>query len=219
MKKSFIVIGLGRFGAKVATTLEQIGSDVLAIDINEESVTEVSKYLPQCVIADATKFDVLKSLGAGSIDHAVVAIGNNLQSSILTVINLKKLGVKKITVRVDEPSHKEVLTLIGATDVVLPEEECAVSLANEIISDSILDYYPMSADFAIVKIKIGMKFKPSTLEELNIRNKFDVNIVGIINSKNEFYIPRGTDVLQPGDIIALIGKKPQIRRFNDFLNS
>ncbi len=218
MRKSFIVIGLGRFGANVATTLEQMNCDVLAVDINEESVTEVAKSVHQAVIADASKYDVLKSLGAGSIDHAVVAIGNNLQSSILSVVNLKKLGVKKITVRVDEPSHKEVLKLIGATDVILPEEESAISLANEIISDSILDYYPMSADFAIVKLAVGPSFKPRSLEDLSLRNKFDVNIVGVIDDDGVFFIPKGTDILKPGYVVAVIGKKPQLRKLNDFLN-
>ena len=101
MKKSFVVIGLGRFGANVAKTLAAMKCDVLAIDVNEDAVSEVAKTVQHSVIADATKISVLERLGAKNIDHAVVAIGNNLEASILTVVNLKNLGVKQITVRAD----------------------------------------------------------------------------------------------------------------------
>ena len=146
MKKSFIIIGLGRFGSNVAKTLVDMNCDVLAVDINEESVTAISHYVHHCVIADASKESVLKELGVGSIDHAVVAIGNNLQATILTLVNLKKLGVPRITVRADEEGHKEVYKLLGASEVIIPEEASAISLANQITSDPILDYYKVSRD-------------------------------------------------------------------------
>ena len=219
MKKNFIVIGLGRFGAKIAKTLTQMGCDVLAIDKDSDCVTAISKDVSHCFIADATKPDVLRDLDAQSCEHAVVAIGNNLQATILTVVNLKKLGVPNITVRADEPSHKEVLELIGANDVIIPEEESAVSLANSIISDSILDYYQITDEFAIMKLSVSEKFKARTLIDLNVRNNFDVNIVGMLNDKNEFYIPKGTDIIESGNIVYVVGKKPKIRKFEHFLNS
>ena len=219
MKKNFIVIGLGRFGAKIAKTLTQMGCDVLAIDKDPECVTAVSKNVSHCFIADGTKIDVLKDIDAAACEHAVVAIGNNLQATILTVVNLKNLGVPKITVRVDEPSHKEVLELIGADDIIIPEEESAVSLANSIISDSILDYYQITDEFAIMKLSVSERFKARTLIDLNIRNNFDVNIVGMLNDKNEFYIPKGTDIIGPGNIVYVVGKKPKIRKFEHFLNN
>ena len=219
MKKSFIVIGLGRFGSNVAKALASMNCDVLAVDIDEESVSLVSKYVSHCVIADSTKPNVLSELGAASIDHAVVAIGNNLQASILTVLNLKKLGVKRITVRSDEEGHKEVYKLLGATEVILPEEVSAISVANQIISDSILDYYQVADNFAMVKTIVGEKFEKKALVDLDIRNRFDVNIVGIIDMTGQFYIPRGTDALKPGDVVVVVGKKQNIRKFDTFLNS
>ncbi len=218
MKKSFIIIGLGRFGFNVAKTLGIMNCDVLAIDVKEESVTAVSKFTPHCVIADGTNLNVLRELGAASIDHAVVAIGNNLQASILTIVNLKNLGVKHITVRADVEDHKELYYLIGATEVILPEESAAVSLANQIMSDSILDYYVVADDYAMVKISVSDKFESKSLIEMNIRNAFDVNVVGIIREGANFFIPRGTDKIIPGDIVVVAGKKPNIRKFDAYLN-
>lgn len=218
MKKSFIVIGLGRFGSSVAKALEAMNCDVLAIDIKEDSVSSIAPDVPHCLIADSTKMSVLKELGVSSIDHAVVCIGNHLQASILTIVNLRKLGVKKITVRADEEDHKEVYKMLGATEVIIPEEASAISLANQIISDTILDYYVVTEDYAIVKTSVGKNFEQKTLIELDIRNNFDVNIVGIIKN-GEFYIPKGTDVLNPDDIVFVVGKKPKIRKFDSFLNN
>jgi trk system potassium uptake protein TrkA len=217
MKKTFVVIGLGRFGFNVAKTLAEMDSDVLAVDVNEESVRNISKYVEHCVITDGTKFDALNELGVGQIDHAVVAIGNNLQASVLTLVNLKKLNVRTITVRADDFSQKELFYMLGATEVIVPEEASAVSLANQIMSDSILDYYEISKDFVMVKISVGKNFERKTIMEINIRNVFEVNIVGIIKDR-ELYIPHGTDVIEPNDIMVVSGNKNNINKFDEFLN-
>ena len=217
MKKSFIVIGLGRFGSNIAKALVDMNLEVLAIDISAESVNSVAKKVPHCFVADATKIDVLTELGAQTIDHAVIAIGNNLQASILTIVNLKTIGVKRITVRADFEEHRELYMRLGADEVIVPEEASAVSLANQINSDSILDYYIISEDYVMVKIIVGQGFNAKSLIELDIRNNFDVNVVGIIREGAGFFIPRGTDKLIPGDIVVVAGKKPNIRRFDTFL--
>ncbi|MDE6241061.1 MAG: TrkA family potassium uptake protein [Anaeroplasmataceae bacterium] len=217
MKKSFIVIGLGRFGSFVAKSLANLNCDILAMDISEDCVTEIARDIEHCVIADSTKISTLKELGVASIDHAVVAIGNNLEASILTTMNLKALGVKNITVRSDSEGYREIYERLGATEVIIPEEASATSLANQIASDAILDYYAIDKDYAIVQIQVGPKFPSQTLIDLNLRNKFDVNIVGIIH-EDKFYIPRGTDYLVPSDIMVLVGTKQKIRKVDAFIN-
>lgn len=217
MKKSFIVIGLGRFGASVARALTSLNCDILCMDIEEECVKNVADEISHCVIADSTKLSTLRELGAASIDHAVVAIGNNLEASILTTMNLKTLGVKNITVRADSVGYKQMYKMLGATDVLVPEEASAVSLANQIASDAILDYYLIDSSYAIVKIAVGPKFKECTLIDLDLRNRFDVNIVGIIH-ENVFYIPRGTDSIVAGDVVVLVGTKQKIRKVDSFIN-
>lgn len=217
MKKSFIVIGLGRFGSSVARALDNLNCDILGMDISEDCVTELARDIEHCVIADSTKIATLKELGVASIDHAVVAIGNNLEASILTTMNLKALGVKNITVRSDSQGYQEIFERLGATEVIVPEEASAFSLANQIASDAILDYYSIDNSYAIVQIQVGPKFPSQTLIDLNLRNKFDVNIVGIIHEE-KFYIPRGTDYLCPSDIMVLVGTKQKIRKVDAFIN-
>ncbi len=217
MRKSFIVIGLGRFGLSVAKTLANLNCDILCMDISEECVRDAITEIPQCVIGDSTKLATLKEVGAGSIDHAVVAIGNNLAASILTTMNLKTLGVKKITVRADRPNYYQMYKMLGATSVIVPEEASAVSLANQIASDAILDYYSVDENYAMVKIAVGEKFEARSLVDLDLRNRFDVNIVGIIHN-GQFYIPRGTDLLQANDIVVTVGTKLKIRKVDAFIN-
>lgn len=217
IKKSYIVIGLGRFGSNIVKVLSQKSLDVLAIDINVDSVAAVANYTNHCVVADSTKFSVLKELGAAQIDHAVVAIGNNLQASILTVLNLKKLGVRRITVRADEEGHKDIFSMLGATEVIIPEEASAISLANQILSDSILDYYPLSSDYSMVKISVGENFEPKSIIDLNVRVLFDVNIVGLLKD-GVFAIPKPNDLIEPGDVLVVVGTQDNYKRFDLFIN-
>ena len=216
-KKSFMVIGLGRFGANIAKVLANMDAEVLAIDIDEDSVTKIAPFVPHCVVADSTKPNVLKELGAAQIDHAVVAIGNNLQASILTVLNLKNLGVKKITVRADEEGHKEVYRMLGASEVIIPEEATALSLANQIMSDSILDYYQLAENYTMVKIFVGDGFEPKSIIDMNVRVLFDINIVGVIKD-DKFAIPKANDLIVPGDVLVVVGTKENYQKFESFLN-
>ena len=217
MKKTFMVIGLGRFGSCIARVLVNNKCDIIAIDKNEKSVRDLSKIVNNCVIADSTSLSVLSDLDAGKVDHCVVAIGNNLQASILTVINLKKLGVKKITVRADDITYKEVFEALGATDVIVPEESSALSLGNQIMSDTVLDYYGVSDDYAMVKVIVGKQFVSKNLIELNLRSLFDVNIVGITRN-NKFFIPRGTDCIEPSDVVVVVGTRTKISKLDEFFN-
>ena len=217
MKKTFMIIGLGRFGSCIAKELVANKCDIIAIDKDEKSVREISKIVNNCVIADATSLNVLTDLDAAKVDHAVVAIGNNLQASILTIINLKKLGVKKITVRADDLTYKEVFEALGANDVIVPEESSAISLANQIMSDTVLEYYGVSADYAMVKVIVGNQFEPKNLIELNLRAVFDVNIVGIIR-EDSFFIPKGTDTINPKDVVVVVGTRMKISKLDDFFN-
>lgn len=217
MKKKYIVIGLGRYGRIVSETLEKMGEDVLAIDIDSQAVSQVAKTVSHCVVADATKKDVLDDLGAENYDHAVVAIGNNLEASILAVTNLKRLGVKKITVRVDEEDHKEIFKLLGADEIIIPEEAAGFELANQIQSDVILEYRIIYDDYIMSKLLVTNDFSNTNLIDLNIRGNYDVNIVGIIRN-NKFFIPKGTDTLLPNDVVVAAGKKNAIRRLSKLIS-
>lgn len=153
-----------------------------------------------------------------NIDHAVVAVGNNLQATILITINLKELGVKNITVRVDEPEYIEIMERLGANEVVVPEEASATSLANQIMSNSFLNYYKVNKDFGIVQILVNDSFEAKSLIEMDVRNRFDVNITGIIRN-GTFFMPKGNDTVQANDIILALGKMSHINKFDIYLNA
>lgn len=217
MNKSFAVIGLGRFGSCVAKELAKTNVDVLAIDRNSDNVAKIAEYISNCAICDSTNKKDLQSLGMASIDHAIVAIGNNLESSIITTINLKSLGVKEITVRVDDAEYQEVFMTIGATSVIIPEEASAISLSHKIVSNSILDYYNIRDEHSIVQLMVSEDYEPKSLIELGVRQRFSISIVGIIRN-NMFIIPQGTDLIQPRDILLVLGQDNKIRKFDVFIN-
>ncbi len=217
MKKSFAVIGLGRFGYSIVKELANNNADVLAIDKFEENVNEVADFVNNCAICDSTRKKDLEDLGLKSIDHVVVAIGNNLEASILTTINLKALGVKDITVRVDDSEYKEIFKTLGATSVIIPEEASAISLANRMVSDTILDYYKINSDYSIVQVKVSSKFKEQSIVSVGVRQKYFISIIGIIRN-GKFLMPDANEQIKNDDILMIIGKKQDIKKFDTFLN-
>lgn len=217
MKKNFVVIGLGQFGTGIVKELVALKCDCLAIDKDEKAVEGISHLVPSCAVCDSTKIEALDELEVKSINHAIVAIGENIEETILTVINLKELGVKQITVRINSQKFSDVMLKIGATEIIIPEEASAKSLAHQIISDSILDYLKVNDEFSLAKIVVGDDFKETSLRDLNTIKRFDINILGI-NRGDEFIQPKADDTVLPGDILTVFGPDKKINKFDTFLN-
>ncbi len=217
MKKSFLVIGLGRFGLGVAQILSEQNVDLVAIDINEDAVSVASDFVEHCMICDSTNEHNLLQLGVKNIDHAVVAIGNNIQATILTTVLLKNIGVKKLTVRVDDEFFVPVMKKLGADEVISPEKIAAKHIGSRIVSDSFADYYSIADEYAIVQVIVNSKFNEMLLHNLDPRNKFDVNVI-LIQRNGTSFIPKGTDYIKPGDTIMVIAKIVKINKFDAFIN-
>ncbi|MFX3624358.1 MAG: TrkA family potassium uptake protein [Ectobacillus sp.] len=216
-KKEFAVIGLGRFGGSICRELSQLGMEVMAIDIDEDRVNEYSNVASHAVIADTTDEMVLKSLGIRNFDHVVVAIGDNIQASILTTLILKELGVQNITVKAQNDYHEKVLRKIGANQIVHPERDMGKRIANNIASSSVLDYLELSDEHSIVEIIANEKIDGQTLQNLDIRAKFGLNIVAIKRGKEVIVSPRATEAICFGDILIVIGRDKELDRFEGFL--
>src|SRR5690625_790588 len=152
---------------------------VLAIDRSETKVNEFKNIATHAVIADATDERTLKDLGITNIDHVIVAIGENIQASILTTVMLSDLGIKKITVKAQNDYHERILKKIGAHQVIHPERDMGRRIAHSIISNNILDYLELSDEHSIFEVKASRKMIGKTLEELAIRAKFGCNVVAI----------------------------------------
>ncbi|NQD65212.1 TrkA family potassium uptake protein [Bacillus haikouensis] len=219
MKKEFVVIGLGRFGGSIVRSLAEQGMEVMAIDQDEDKVNEFSSIASHAVVADSTDESVLKSLGIRNFDHVIVAIGDDIQSSVLTTLMLKEIGVKKITVKAQNDYHEKVLRKIGANQVVHPERDMGRRIAHNIISNNVLDYLELSDEHSIVEIVANDQLAGNTLIDLDIRAKYGINIVAIKRERDIIVSPQADELIRVGDILIVIGADTDINRFEKKLFS
>lgn len=213
MKKEFAVIGLGRFGGSICRALAEDGMEVMAIDNSEDRVNEFSMIASHAVVGDSTDESVLKSLGIRNFDHVIVAIGDDIQASILTTLILKELGVNNITVKAQNDYHEKVLRKIGADHVVHPERDMGKRIAHNIISNSVLDYLELSEEHSIVEIVASERLVGNTIIDLDIRAKYGINIVAIKRGNNIIVSPQANEPIADKDILIVIGADVDINRF------
>ena len=215
MKKQFAVIGLGRFGGSVCRTLTELGHEVLAIDKDEIKVSQYANIVTQAVQLDSTDELALREIGIRNFDHVIVAIGDNIQASILTTLILKDLDLKFITVKAQNDYHEKVLSKIGATRVIHPERDMGVRIAHNLISENVLDFIELSPDYSLVEIKASGKMIGKSLLQLNIRAKYGCNIMAIKSDDDLNISPRAEDVIHENDILVVIGSNKDISRFEE----
>ncbi|MBQ4817223.1 TrkA family potassium uptake protein [Bacillus pumilus] len=213
MKKEYAVIGLGRFGGSICKALSEEGLEVMAMDMNEDRVNEYAKIASHAVIGDSTDENVLKNLGIRNFDHVIVAIGENIQASILTTIMLKELGVKMVTVKAQNDYHEKVLNKIGADRVVHPERDMGRRIAHKIISNNVLDYLELSDEYSLIEIVANSRLAGHSLLDLDIRARYGINIVAIKRGKEVIVSPLADEMIQKEDILIVIGAVADIGRF------
>ncbi|MDN7244330.1 TrkA family potassium uptake protein [Planococcus shenhongbingii] len=213
MKKEFVVIGLGRFGGSIVRELIEQDADVMAIDNDTERVDEYASIATQAIVADTTDEAVLKSLGIRNFEHVIVAIGENIQASILTTLMLKEIGVKKITVKAQNDYHAKVLNKIGADQVVHPERDMGIRIAHNMLSNNVLDYLELSDQHSIAEIQANDKLAGRTLIGLDIRAKYGINIVAIKRDGEILVSPQADMEIELKDVLIIIGSDADINRF------
>lgn len=213
MDKEYVVIGLGRFGGSIVRELNALDMDVMAIDRNENRVNEYSDIATHAVVADTTDEAVMKSLGIRNFDHVIVAIGENIQSSTLTTLILKELGVKKVTAKAQNDYHAKILNKIGADTVVHPERDMGRRIAHNVASASVLDYLELADEHSIVELKSTEKMAGQTIIELDIRAQYGINIIAIKRAKEFIVSPDPNINIEIGDILIMIGHDNDLGRF------
>ncbi len=216
--KTFVVIGLGRFGRSVAEQLISLDCEVLAIDNDRDAVNEIANNVTQAVCADAKDENVLKTLGVRNYDCAVVAIGDNISDSVLITMNVKELGIKRIVCKAKDSQHKRVLEKIGADSVIIPEHEAGRKMAYSLVSKRMIDIIDISAGYSIVDINAPKAWIGKTIEQLSVRKKYGVNIVAIKNGNDENDVtinPAPDYAFRETDIVALVGKSQHIRKISE----
>lgn len=203
--KSYLVIGLGRFGSEVARQLCSQGCEVLAMDVHSELVQQVADDVTHAVVGDGQDKEVLRSLGAGNFDCAIVAIGGELAASVLTTMNLQELKVPYIVCKAHDATHRRVLEKLGADRVVIPEYEFAGKLARSLSSHNVLDYIELSPDYGILEVPAPKAWVGKSLKELNVRAKLGVNIIAVESGRQTNVAPAADYQIQAGDIMVVLG--------------
>lgn len=203
--KSYVVIGLGRFGSAIARELCAQGAEVLALDVSSENVQRVANDVTQAVVANAQDKEVLRALGVREFDCAVIAIGEDLAASVLTVMNLKELGVPYIVCKANGETHRRVLEKLGVDRVVIPEKEYAERLGRSLFSHNVLDYIELSHDYGILEVPAPKEWVGKSLKELNVRAKLGINIIAVESGETTNVSPSADYRIQSKDILAVLG--------------
>ncbi|WP_251574050.1 potassium channel family protein [Limosilactobacillus agrestimuris] len=218
-RESYAVIGLGQFGSSICEALVQAGQEVLAIDSNEEVLNEYSDSVMRAVIADAQDEDVLRDLDIGSFDHVYVSIGKNVEASIMVTLIAKELGAKDVICRAENANHARVLEKIGADQVVRPEHDLAKRLVFQQLNPGVVDYVQLSKEVTLAEVNINNpKFFGKTLDELDFRNRYNVNVIIIVDANDQVnQMPQANDVIKPHDKVTVVGDLKDIKKLNSIV--
>ena len=203
--KSYIVIGLGRFGQTLARQLCMLGAEVLAIDVRSDLVQQVANDVTHAVVGDAQDKEVLRALGVRDMDCAIVSIGDDLAASVLITMNLMELEVPYIVCKAHDETHRRVLEKLGANRVVIPEQENAQRLGRSLHSHNVLEYIELSEDYGILEIPAPRSWIGKTLKELNVRAKLGVNIIAVESGEKTNVSPSADYQIQEKDIMVVLG--------------
>ena len=204
--KSYIVIGLGRFGSALARQLCKLGAEVLAMDVRSDLVQQVANDVTHAVVGDAQDKEVLRALGVRNFDCAIIAIGDDLAASVLTTMNLKELEVPYVVCKAHDETHRRVLEKLGVDRVVIPEQEHAQRLGRSLHSHNVLDYIELSEAYGILEVPAPKTWIGKTLKELNVRAKLGVNIIAVENNKETNVSPAADYEIKPGDVLVVLGE-------------
>ena len=208
--KQFIVLGLGRFGSAVATTLVELGHEVLGVDNDEERVDALKDKITQAVQADITEEKVLKELGVKNFDAAIVSIATDLEASILVTMMLKEMGLKYIIAKAQSALHGKVLERIGVDKIVFPERDMGRRIARSLIIPNIKDYIELEPDYSVIEIEALPEFVDKSLSELDLRNKYGINVLAIKRDNSFNISPQAKDVIKKDDFLIVIGETKEI---------
>ncbi|UTR09159.1 TrkA family potassium uptake protein [Evansella sp. LMS18] len=215
MKKQFAVIGLGRFGGSVCRELVRQGHEVLVIDMDEHKVNDYANIATHAVVADTTDESVLRSLGIRNFDYVIVAIGDDLQASILTTLLLKELEIKNVWVKAKNDYHHKVLVKIGADQVVHPEKDMGRRVAQQMSDEKVIDFIELSDEYSIVELIATDLLEGKTLIQLDIRAKYGVTVLAIKKGEEIDISPEPDYQIVKNDLLIVIGHNKDIKRFED----
>src|SRR5512136_707993 len=222
-KRTFAVIGMGRFGSAMATTLTKLGHEVIGIDSDEENVARISDFVAQAIQLDATDEKALRASGIQDVDVAVISIGERIDSSLLVVMLVKELGIPTIIAKAITPLHGRILERLGVSRVIFPERDMAVRVAHSLVVPNVLDYIELSRDFSIVELPAPPEFVGRTLKELALRPMYGLTLIAIkrasaaAGGETTNVAPAAEDRIEAGDVLSLLGPNERVSQLDALL--
>lgn len=226
--KTFVVIGLGVFGSYVVKYLSKYNVDIIGIDKDEKKVEELKEYLKIPIVGDATEIKQLEDAGVSpkEVDVAIVAVGESIEENLYITLLLKELEIKRIVSRALNTQHAKILAKIGVDKIIFPESMAAENLINSLLSPSILEHFTISEEHSIIEVIARKEFFNKTLQEIGLRTKYKVTVLGIrrkstiINESGEtdfkdeiLFLPPPEEKILQGDILIVGGKNSDIEKF------
>ncbi len=211
-KKDIAVIGLGTFGYELAMQLAKNGHHVLVVDKDEKKVNQIKDDVDIAIVADITDPDVLKKIQITTFDSVILSMSSNLESSILSIVHMKKMNVPYIIGKANTHIQQEILLKIGADEVILPEVSTAIQLAEKITHPNILEEFVVNDDTLLMEVLIPERFQGKTLKELDLRRKYGLNIIMYSRGGKTEVISSPDFAFEKGDIIFVIGKESVIKK-------
>jgi trk system potassium uptake protein TrkA len=215
--RSFVVIGLGKFGFNVAKTLHELGQEVTAIDIDKDVINKIQEHSSQAVVTDATKAENLAALGVDTVDVAVVSLGEKMDASILVTLHLKEMGIPEIWVKAISDDHGKVLKRLGVDEVIYVEREMAERVAQNLSRPNVMDYLPVSDGYSIRETSVPKAFTGKSLMELDLRKKYDINVIAVKELVPERVVlnPEADFILKDSDIMVILGSDKDLDKLRN----
>ncbi|MBE6955276.1 MAG: TrkA family potassium uptake protein [Ruminococcaceae bacterium] len=212
MKRSYVVIGMGRFGTAVAEKLYALGNEVMILDHDAAQISHLADSVTHAVVGDARDESVLRGLGVQQYDCVIVSVGTDLAASVLITLNLKELGVKQIICKAMDESHRKVLSRIGADNIVIPEQQMAEQLAKGLSCANVLEYIDLSDDYGIAEIPVPKKWIGHSVVDLLIRSTYGVDVLGIKQDDKIRISPGPHYVFQERDVVMVLGDNNHLEK-------
>jgi len=202
----FVVIGLGRFGTSVATTLVEHGRSVLAIDSDQNRVQHLSTILPHVMALDATNVDALRQAGVEHFDTGLVCIGTDFESNLLAAVLLQQLGVKRVIAKARTRTQRDILLRVGADEVILPEHEAGIRLGRKLSAGHLVDYLEVSNDVGVVEILAPPSLWGRTLSESSLRQRFGLTVMAVRRGDDLIVSPSAKFRIEEHDLLVVLGR-------------
>jgi len=217
MKKQFGVIGLGRFGTSVAITLENLGNSVLAIDRDSEKIDAIKDFVTAAKQVNAIDAAALREAGVANCDAVVIAIGEDIESSVLATLVVKELGIQRVIVKAKTDLHGKVIEKLGVERVIYPERDMGARLANQLVSSDVLEFIELSPEYSLEEVKACEDMIGKSIKEIKLREKYNIVIIALRRKNNVSVLPHADEKISAGDILILIGATKDIKSFGKCL--